>query len=156
MGRPVPWISPAAPTTRGANVQQWESNETSAQKWYLRQVEPQDAAPTAELADMAFDAWVEQYYIRSGSELFGYAGMFTSDFWKGAEMFEVILDAYERAGSDKYKDMIAEYYRGFTNNHGKLGVQRLQRRHYVDRHRLCAGLQRHRQPDLSGSGQAAF
>ena len=102
----------------GANVLQWTSDDRIGQKWYLRRVEPQDAAPTPALADAAFDAWVEQFYVSSGpSDMV--AGSFTSDFWKGAEMFEIVLDAYERTGSERHKAMIDECYRGFIYGHGE-------------------------------------
>ena len=99
----------------GANVQQYPSHNEKAQKWRLKQVEPQDAAPTPALADAAFDAWVKQYYSVSDSPD-GAAGSFINDFWKGAEMFEVVLDAYARTGSDRHREMIDECYRGFVAN----------------------------------------
>jgi Predicted glycosyl hydrolase len=59
-----------------------------------------DKTTVAKMAESVFDAFIAEYYDN---------GTFIkADFWDNAEIFETVVDAYERTGNDKYKKYIEE------------------------------------------------
>lgn len=77
------------------------------------------ALSTAE-ADAAFDSFNSAFYVVSNGR--GYYRTDTTggraDFWKQAEMIEMIIDAYERSGKASYKTMISQSIDGFLYYQG--------------------------------------
>ncbi len=70
---------------------------------------------TAADADAAINKFNDAFYTGSGSNRY-YKNDTTGggpDFWKSAEMIEMVEDAYERSGNSVYRGMINELYNGF-------------------------------------------
>ncbi|MCR5755070.1 MAG: carbohydrate-binding protein [Acetatifactor sp.] len=67
-----------------------------------------------QMAYDAFTGFINKYYtVKDG------VGKITAGyFWDFAEMYEVVIDAYEHTGEERYKNMIDEIYRGFTASFG--------------------------------------
>ncbi len=89
----------------GANINLSHSSSSNAQKWLFHRESPQDAAPTATIADKLFEAWYTQYNLEKGK-----------GFWGMAEMMEIVLDAYEVTNNNKYKNMFNTLYKNFILN----------------------------------------
>ncbi|HEY9256719.1 glycoside hydrolase family 76 protein [Chitinophaga sp.] len=104
------YISPAANPALAINLPEGNVNDgtkvnvskTAATKWIFRKELPQDAAPTAAIAEQIFDAWYTQYGIETGK-----------GFWDQAEMMEIVLDAYEVTKEAKYADRFNKMYEHF-------------------------------------------
>ncbi|GIG65038.1 glycoside hydrolase family 76 protein [Phytomonospora endophytica] len=88
--------------------------------------EPARAATTAD-ADTAMDAFVAAYwdpakkyfYTNSDHQIHpehahGPEGGLYTDFWWEAQLWELVMDAYERTGEPGYRQMIDDVYDGFT------------------------------------------
>lgn len=76
---------------------------------------------TSSDADTAMNAYNNAFYsVNNGKGVYKISttNSGTSDFWKSAEMMEVIIDAYERTSSTTYKNMIGELYNGFIDKYG--------------------------------------
>ena len=99
----------------GANVALYKSAGTAAQSWSFILQAPQDAAPTAAVADKVFAAWKTKYIDnnRTGNEVIAREG-----FWGVAEMMEIVDDAYEVTGNTKYSTMFTTMYNQFLNQQG--------------------------------------
>jgi predicted alpha-1,6-mannanase (GH76 family) len=70
--------------------------------------------PTIDMAKTALDKYLSSFYIvEEGS---GY--IVGEDFWQQAEIFEIIIDAYEQTKDEKYLTLINEMYQGFVKKHG--------------------------------------
>lgn len=70
---------------------------------------------TMDMAKTALDSFLSSFYIIE--EKGGYiAG---EDFWQQAEIFEIVIDAYECTGDADYLALIDEMYRGFLAKHGE-------------------------------------
>jgi predicted alpha-1,6-mannanase (GH76 family) len=98
----------AGGTADGTNVNLAQSSGTDQQKWVFQREAPQDAAPTAAIADKIFTAWYTGYDIESVNGF----------FWDNAEMMEVVLDAFEVTKDPKYKTMFEAMYRNFIEKKG--------------------------------------
>lgn len=67
-------------------------------------------------ANAAMDIFLKNFYTVSED---GSTGIITEGhFWTRAEMFEIIVDAYELTGEEKYRDLMWQMYRGFVKEHG--------------------------------------
>lgn len=98
----------------GANVQQWTINDTDAQAWYLQIQSEQPEAPTVDIGKAALNSFINRYYTLSNGR-----GRFSGEgFWTTAEIFEIIIDAYNRYGSAHHRDMINQIYNGFVADYG--------------------------------------
>ncbi len=64
-----------------------------------------------ERANACFDSYVAKYYNNGRFE--------KADFWDLAEIFEMIDDAYEATGDEKYARIIEETYEAFVADNGK-------------------------------------
>ncbi|SHO48900.1 glycoside hydrolase family 76 protein [Anaerocolumna xylanovorans] len=70
--------------------------------------------PDLNTAKKAMDVFLTNFYVKEGDG--GYiAG---EDFWQQAEIFEIVIDAYEQTKDKKYLDLMDEMYRGFVKEHG--------------------------------------
>ena len=80
-------------------------------------IEEAAAAPnqlTAEIREEMMDRWMAQYYHKASTgHVIGKGG-----WWGDAEMFEVVLDAYETTGLQEYATMFDELYRNFCHRNG--------------------------------------
>ncbi len=68
-----------------------------------------------QMAYESFTSFIDQYYFRSKVE--DYAMFKKTNFWDQAEIYEIVVDAYEHTGDQRYYDMIFEMYRGFIKTH---------------------------------------
>ena len=102
-------------STDGANVALFKSAGTATQSWSFILQAPQDAAPTATIADKVFAAWKTKYIDnnRTGNEVIAGEG-----FWGVAEMMEIVDDAYEVTGNTKYSSMFTTMYSQFLVQQG--------------------------------------
>jgi len=77
------------------------------QKWLLQKVSPNNESASA-IADKIFAAWYNGYDM----------GSVKGFFWDNAEMMEIVLDAYEITGDQKYRDMFETMYNNFIEKNG--------------------------------------
>ncbi|WP_379131843.1 glycoside hydrolase family 76 protein [Paenibacillus sp. sgz500958] len=77
-----------------------------------------DAAMTA-LVNVFYDASAKYFYVNSdhlihSEHAFGPNGGLYTDFWWEAQLWETVMDAYERTNSTTYRTMIDDIYAGFN------------------------------------------
>jgi predicted alpha-1,6-mannanase (GH76 family) len=77
-------------------------------------VEKAPAKITNDMAKESLDIFLNSFYVKD--EKGGY--IVGEDFWQQAEIFEIIIDAYEQTGDQKYLQVIEDMYQGFISNHG--------------------------------------
>lgn len=66
-------------------------------------------------ANTAMDQFLNYFYTVSED---GKTGIITGGhFWTRAEMFEIVVDAYEKTGDEKYRDLMWQMYQGFIEEH---------------------------------------
>ena len=82
------------------------------QMWKLEVVEAQPNYLTEATRDAMMEGWKKNYYNDSQGRL-GEGG-----FWGDAEMFEVVLDAYEVTGDIQYKTMFDKLHADFIARQG--------------------------------------
>ncbi len=70
---------------------------------------------TQDMAKTALDSFLSSFYVKE--EKGGY--IVGEDFWQQAEIFEVVIDAYERTGEERYLALMEDMYRGFLAKHGE-------------------------------------
>ena len=70
---------------------------------------------TTDMAKSAVDTFLNSFYVKD--EKGGY--IVGEDFWQQAEIFEVVIDAYEQTQDEKYLTVIEDMYQGFISNHGE-------------------------------------
>jgi predicted alpha-1,6-mannanase (GH76 family) len=70
---------------------------------------------TNDMAKESMDIFLNSFYVKD--EKGGY--IVGEDFWQQAEIFEIIIDAYEQTGDQKYLQVIEDMYQGFISNHGE-------------------------------------
>jgi predicted alpha-1,6-mannanase (GH76 family) len=70
---------------------------------------------TNDIAKESLDIYLNSFYVKD--EKGGY--IVGEDFWQQAEIFEIIIDAYEQTGDQKYLQVIEDIYQGFISNHGE-------------------------------------
>lgn len=74
----------------------------------------------ADKAYESFSSFIDAYYFRS--RITEGVGSFIGDnlfFWEPAEMYEMVIDAYEHTGDQRYYDLIHEIFEGFKLEHGE-------------------------------------
>ena len=70
----------------------------------------QETDMRVEQAEKAMQSFLDRFYVVDEDNDRGeIVGEF---FWTRAEMFEIAVDAYEKTGEEKYKDLMAQMYRG--------------------------------------------
>ncbi len=97
----------------------WLSSEISgsdAQKFSVTKAEAATQTFDAAWAEGIYDTFMAQFKGDDGNGGAYFIG--TPDFWKTAELTEMILDCYEATGDAKYLEDYAAFYRGFINAHG--------------------------------------
>lgn len=82
------------------------------QMWKLEAVETQPNFLTEKSRDEMMEGWKSGYYYENPGRI-GEGG-----FWGDAEMFEVVLDAYETTGDIQYKKMFDKLYSDFIVRKG--------------------------------------
>ncbi len=70
-----------------------------------------------EAAYESFSSFIDQYYFKSKIEDYGVFKKL--NFWDQAEIYEIVIDAYEHTGDERYLNMIRELFQGFTKLHGE-------------------------------------
>ena len=77
----------------------------------------QETDMRVEQAEKAMQNFLDRFYVVDEDNDRGeIVGEF---FWTRAEMFEIVVDAYEKTGEEKYKDLMAQMYRGFVKSYGE-------------------------------------
>jgi len=71
--------------------------------------------PTIDMAKNSLDKFLASFYVveEKGGSIIG------EDFWQQAEIFEIVIDAYEQTRDKKYLATISEMYQGFVTKHGE-------------------------------------
>lgn len=87
--------------------------------WSVETVEPQPNALTEEMRDDMMDKWKAKYYKKAST---GYV-IGNGGWWGDAEMFEVVLDAYETTGNTEYSTMFDNLYTNFISRKGSTWYQ---------------------------------
>jgi predicted alpha-1,6-mannanase (GH76 family) len=70
---------------------------------------------TIDMAKQSLDIFLNSFYVKD--EKGGY--IVGEDFWQQAEIFEIIIDAYEQTEDKKYLLLIEDMYQGFISKHGE-------------------------------------
>ncbi|MFD2613400.1 glycoside hydrolase family 76 protein [Paenibacillus gansuensis] len=73
------------------------------------------------LINTFYDSSAKYFYTNSDHQIHTHAhgpngGLYT-DFWWEAQLWETVMDAYERTGSSTYRTMIDDIYTGFNNKY---------------------------------------
>lgn len=69
-----------------------------------------------EAAYESFTSFIDGYYYYSKVSEYGL--FLHTEFWDQAEMYEIVIDAYEHTGSPRYKEMIYDIFKGFNMSNG--------------------------------------
>lgn len=69
-----------------------------------------------EAAYESFTNFINAFYYYSNMNKFGL--FLNTEFWDQAEIYEIVLDAYENTGHPRYKDMIYDIFKGFNLHYG--------------------------------------
>ncbi len=89
-------------------------DDAKRQLWKIEASEV-DTDYSAAMRDRIMLAWKNKYYKKA---YVGYV-LGSGGWWEDAEMFEIILDAYETTGEPVYETMFRELYRNFVQRKGK-------------------------------------
>ncbi|GHU73415.1 hypothetical protein FACS189413_17780 [Bacteroidia bacterium] len=95
--------------------QKSEGAGSNRQRWILEEAGDIPNAVTPALRKEAMDQWKALYYkdINTNQAILGAGG-----WWGDAEMFEVILDAYETGNDPVYKEIFGKLYTNFLVRNG--------------------------------------
>lgn len=88
-----------------------EGADAGLQIWKLEATEAKPNYLTAAMQSEMMDGWKAKYYKRAP---IGYV-LSNGGWWGDAEMFEVVLDAYETTGNPEYETMFRELYKNFIS-----------------------------------------
>lgn len=109
-------LSAAATVSEGSDLTLVTASSADASRVQFR-IEEATAVPnqlTAEIREEMMDRWMDQYYHKASTgHVIGKGG-----WWGDAEMFEVVLDAYETTGFQEYATMFDELYKNFCQRNG--------------------------------------
>ncbi len=82
-----------------------------------REVVPADYEFDVELAAYkSFTGFIDKFYYYSNMNDFGL--FLHTEFWDQAEIYEIVIDAYENTGHPRYKAMIYDIFKGFNLHNG--------------------------------------
>ena len=95
------------------------------QEWKLEQVTPEPDCLTAAVREEMMARFKARHYRSpvnytgvtspaTRARIGGGSGSWPGGWWSDAEIFEVVLDAYETTGNPEYEDMIKKLYTDFT------------------------------------------
>ena len=106
-------------TNRGAAIVQRTFQNTADAMWEFRPIEESQIKdnPGLEVAqpEAAFDAYTKMFtYEEDGVGKLNYC----EPFWTSAETIEMLMDAYERFGEEKYKTLFCKQIEGFIKRNG--------------------------------------
>lgn len=113
----------------GAESNREESNRTEESETGSRGTEESETEEDevkkdiVTIEDKAYESlskFIDTYYFKS--KMTEGVGYFMGDsffFWEPAEMYEMVIDAYEHTGDERYYEMIREIFRGFKQEHGR-------------------------------------
>ena len=90
-------------------------NNTSTASEHAKEERKGAAELTQDIAKTALDSFLSSFYVKE--EKGGY--IVGEDFWQQAEIFELVIDAYEQTGEESYLTLMDEMYRGFLAKHGE-------------------------------------
>lgn len=98
-------------------------SDRTSQIWKIEKVDEVPNAMTLSLRNEIMSKWKSRFYkpaknvgyTLSDDNRLGNA----SHWWQDAEIFEIILDAYEATGNAEYKDMFEKLYLNFIYENGK-------------------------------------
>lgn len=88
--------------------------------WTVEVVEPMEQAFTKDKRDDMMQKWMNRAYKKAGT---GYV-IGNGGWWGDAEMFEVVLDALETTGDQKYATMFENLYTNFISRNGNTWYQK--------------------------------
>ena len=113
----------ALSTSEGALLQlqsKKEGTEGDRQKWKLELADAKPNYLTAEVRNEMMKKWADYYYRTQTSGSCRNVGNILANggWWGDAEMFEVVLDAYETTGNPEYETMLKNLYLNFTCRNG--------------------------------------
>ena len=97
--------------TEGNGAEESETEDSQVEK---------DIVTIEDKAYESFSRFIDTYYFKS--KMTEGVGSFIGDnifFWEPAEMYEMVIDAYEHTGDERYYVMIREIFRGFKQEHGR-------------------------------------
>ncbi|MDF2945041.1 MAG: glycoside hydrolase family 76 [Herbinix sp.] len=66
-----------------------------------------------EIAYESFSSYIDKYYDTYD----GFGRLKDGGFWDVAEIYEIMIDAYEHTGDNRYKQMMYDMYNGFVQDH---------------------------------------
>ncbi len=69
-----------------------------------------------EAAYESFSSFIDEYYYSKMNKFGLFLG---TEFWDQAEIYEIVIDAYENTGDPRYRDMIYDIFRGFKLHNGE-------------------------------------
>lgn len=107
--------------TEGRETESKEAEENGTKGSNTEESEGKKDIVTIE--DKAYESlsrFIDTYYFKS--KMTEGVGYFLGDkffFWEPAEMYEMVIDAYEHTGDENYYEMIREIFKGFKQEHGR-------------------------------------
>ncbi len=104
----------AQDTSDGSLVGLHAKKEGADAEFQIWKMEAVSAVPdyfTAAMRDAMMKGWKDYYYKKASS---GYV-LGKGGWWGDAEMFEVVLDAYETTGNPEYENMFRQLYTNFIS-----------------------------------------
>lgn len=95
-------------------LQREQGTDTERIRWRVQVVETKPDKLTAEVCTEMMERWKSRYYHKASvGHIIGKGG-----WWGDAEMFEIVLDAYETTGDIQYATMFDELYKNFCKRNG--------------------------------------
>ncbi len=110
----------AAAATEGAAVSMQLKSTASSnpQIWKIEAVDEIPNTFTSDVRDDIMSRWKSKYYKDNIDDSSFRARLDKGGWWSDAEMFEIILDAYETTGSFQYKEMFKKLHTDFIARQG--------------------------------------
>lgn len=116
MGIPFAGLTGTAGRTDGWPFWMEDGSDTENKQFRIVPATAETATLDAAWAERVYDTFMQQFRGDDGNGGAYFIG--SSDFWKTAELTEMILDCYEATGKQKYLTDYEDFYRGFVNAHG--------------------------------------
>lgn len=113
---PFAGLTETAGRTDGWPFWMGDGNDTDNKRFTVVAAEVDTPVFDAAWAESVYDTFMKQFKGDDGNGGAYFIG--SSDFWKTAELTEMILDCYEATGEQKYLNDYEDFYRGFINAHG--------------------------------------
>lgn len=95
-------------------IKRYQNAKEECIHWHIEVVEPKPGQLTPEVCTEMMERWKARYYHKASvGHIIGKGG-----WWGDAEMFEIVLDAYETTGDIQYATMFDELYKNFCYRNG--------------------------------------